>query len=178
MNKEGWVTKAKEFETRWNFPHCVGALDGKHILIQAPDQCGSIFHNYKHNNSIVLLALVDANYRFVYIDVGCNGRVSDGGVFNRCTLSRALQENTINLPDAIPLYESSSSPMPYVIVADAAFPLKDYIMKPYGGDRSRLSREQDIYNKRVSRARRVVENAFGILANRFRVFHTFINLPP
>ena len=62
------------------------------------------------------------------------------------------------------------------IVADDAFPLKPYIMKPYPG--RGLDRHRRIFNYRLSRARRVVENAFGILANRFRLLHTVIALSP
>lgn len=49
------------------------------------------------------MALADASYTFTYIDVGCNGRVSDGSIFNNCTLSSALENNTLNLPGPIPM---------------------------------------------------------------------------
>lgn len=80
---EKWEEIANEFEERWNFPNCIGALDGKHCTIQAPAKCGSEYFNYKKCNSVVLMALVDAGYKFIFIDVGDFGRNSDGGVFAR-----------------------------------------------------------------------------------------------
>lgn len=146
-------------------------MDGKHIVLKRPINSGSLYFNYKSNFSIVLLALVDANYKFIYIDVGCNGRISDGGVFRNSTLSMALDKETLNIPK-IDAHES----MPYVIVADDAFPLKPYIMKPY--PQRQLTKEKRIFNYRLSRARRVVENAFGIMASRFRVFLAPMSIAP
>ena len=105
-------------------------MDGKHILIKPPPNSGSYYFNYKHSFSIVLLAIVDANYRFIYVNIGCNGRISDGGVFRNCDLYKELEEKRLNIPDAT-LIHGMQSPFPYVIVADDAFPLKEYILKPY-----------------------------------------------
>lgn len=80
-SEQGWLEVAQQYEESWNFPHCIGAMDGKHIHLQAPINSGSNFFNYKSTFSIVLLALVDADYNFLYADVGCQGRISDGGVF-------------------------------------------------------------------------------------------------
>ncbi len=170
-----WKLIAHEFNTQWNFPHCIGALDGKHILIKPPPVSGSYYFNYKHTFSIVLLALVDANYKFIYVDVGCNGRISDGGVFRNSTLSGALESKTLNIPLS-EHFPDENIHIPYMIVADDAFPLKDYIQKPFG--QLGLTSEKRIFNYRLSRARRVVENSFGILANRFRVFMAPISLCP
>lgn len=128
---------------------------------------GSFYRNYKGTDSIVLLALVDANCKFICVDIGTNGRISDGGVFSRSEMSAAIYNNTLNFPPDKPL-PGCQMPIPYVIVADDAFPLKERIMKPY---RFRgLTNEQKIYNYRTSRARRTSENAFGQLCNRFRIF--------
>ena len=121
------------------------------------------------------MALVDGDYKFKYVDVGCNGRISDGGVFKNCSLSTALETNQLNIPKAAPLPERIN-PCPYVIAADDAFPLKPYIMKPFNLKDMEL--EKRIFNYRLSRARRIVENAFGILSNRFQVFKSPIALCP
>ena len=83
---------ADQFEKQWNFPNCIAAMDGNHILIRQPRNSGSYYFKYKGTFSIVLLALVDADYKFIYVDVECNGRVSDGGVFQNSTLSEASKK--------------------------------------------------------------------------------------
>lgn len=65
------------YEERWSFPHCLGAIDGKHIAIIPPANSGSYFYNYKGQHSLVLMTIVNAKYQFVYIDVGMNGRISE-----------------------------------------------------------------------------------------------------
>lgn len=161
-----WLEIARQFEDHWNYPNCLGALDGKHILIKAQSQEGSTYYNYKGGHSIVLLALVDAQYNFLYINVGVNGRMSDGGILRDSDLSQAIDKNALNFPEDRNL-PSREKKIPFVIVADSAFPLSEHILKPY--PLRNITKEQRIFNYRLSRARRVVENAFGILANRFRV---------
>jgi hypothetical protein len=109
------------------------------------------------------MALVDSNYRFLYVDAGRNGQCSDGGVFAECSLRKALEKKNLGVPDSTPL-PNATEPMPYAIVADEAFPLRTWLMKPF--PRRGLTHQQRIYNYRLSRARRVVENAFGILVHR------------
>ena len=131
------------------------------------------YFKYKGTFSIVLLALVDADYRFIYVDVGCNGRIGDSGVFRNSTLSKALENNSLNVPESRALDDMETT-VPFTIVADDVFPLKPYIMKPYGN--RGLTTEERIFNYRLSRACRIVEKAFGILASRFRIFLTTIPL--
>jgi len=125
-----WCQVADEFERHWNFPNCLGALDGKHIAIMAPCNSGSLYYNYKNFFSVVLLALVDARYRFLYIDVGSYGRVSDGGVFNSSSLAQALAQNSLHIPPSRCL-PNSDTRVPFVVVADDAFASKPHLLKPY-----------------------------------------------
>ena len=118
---------------------------------------------------------MDANYKFIYIDIGCNRRKSDGGVFRNCDLYKELEENRLNIPQST-FIPGMDLAFPYVIVADDAFLLKQYILKPYS--QTGLTRKRRIFNYRLSRAHCVVENALGILANQFRVFMTPITLVP
>ncbi|GFN81293.1 protein antagonist of like heterochromatin protein 1 [Plakobranchus ocellatus] len=174
-SEEDWLKKALLFDQRWDYPHCVGAIDGKHIVIEAPANSGSLYYNYKNTFSIVLLAMVDADYRFSYVDIGSYGKQSDGGIFSACSLGKALGVNALNLPQDSSIDRANAlGPMPYIIVADEAFPLQRHVMRPYPG--ACATPEIDAYNYRHSRARRVVENAFGILAERWRVFHTKISV--
>lgn len=169
-----WKEIAQIFEDRWNFPHCLGALDGKHIDIVPPSDSGSYYYNYKGRHSIVLMAIVDARYRFLLADFGTNGRVSDGGVLQNTKFFEKLQKKKLNIPNTEQIQHSSRC-LPYVFVADDAFPLRPDMLKPYR-QADLTSDEKKIFNYRLSRARRIVENAFGILASRFRIYHTQINL--
>jgi len=163
-----WLKIAHDFNEKWNFPHCLGAIDGKHIVIQCPINSGTEFFNYKGTFSIVLMALVDANYMFTYVDIGCQGRISDGGVFRNTSLWHKLEANEILLPSDEPL-PSKTELMPYVFIGDGAFSLGKNMMKPYTGVYEKGSIKR-IFNYRLSRARRIVENAFGIMSSVFRVF--------
>ncbi len=133
-NEEDWVKIAKGFYDKWNFPHCLGALDGKHIRMKCPANAGSTFFNYKGFHSIVLLALVDASYRFVIIDVGASGREGDATVFHTSMLADGIHEITLHIPKPAKLPRSSHI-LPYTIVGDETFPLYTNIMRPYPGRR-------------------------------------------
>lgn len=78
---EEWKEVEQGFANRWNFHHCVGALDGKHVAIQKPKNSGSRYYNYKNFFSVILMAAVDANYSFIWCSLGHPGRMSDAGIF-------------------------------------------------------------------------------------------------
>jgi len=149
--------KREEFYSLRQFPNCIRAIDGKLI--------------------VVILALIDANYKFTKSDVGGYGKSSDGGLFTRSILGKSLEANTLNVPNSKPPHESEE-PLPFVIVGDQAFPLKKYLLRPYPGISARNDESKQVYNYRLTRARRAVENVFGVLIQKFRLFYGRIQLCP
>ncbi|PNF19724.1 hypothetical protein B7P43_G14778 [Cryptotermes secundus] len=173
---EKWCGIANAIWNAWNFPNCVGAIDGKHVVITAPANSRSLYFNYKKTFSIVLMALVDANYNFIAVDIGAYRKNSDWGIFANWKLGKYLAQKKLNIPEDKPFPETVT-PMPHIIIGDEAFPLKTYLMRPYPA-----SQEADLtksnFNKRLSRARKVVENAFGILTQKFCLYNRRIQLKP
>ena len=170
-----WIKISRKFKERWNFRNGLGGVDGKHILLQQPKSSGSHYRNYKGTNSIILLAMVGPEYEFLFVDVGINGRNSDGGNSSQSHLKNGLEKNTLNLSDPTPL-PGRNYPLPYVCTGDDAFPLTAYMMKAY--PQKNLSLAKRIFNYRLSRMKRISENAFGILANHWRVFRNPFLLEP
>lgn len=137
---------------------------------------GTEFFNYKSSFSIVLFALVDGDYNFMFADVGCQGRISDGGVFQGSQLHKKMIGNNLGLPlpEELP---GRSTLVPYFFVGDSAFALSENLMKPYPGDFAKGT-PQRVFNYRLSRGRRIVENAFGISSAVFRVLRKPMLLEP
>lgn len=169
---ESFTSTAQDFYEIWDFPHCLGALDGKHIRVKCPANSGSMFFNYKHFFSIVLQGVADAHYKFIYIDVGGYGKQSDGGTFKASDLYRALTERQLQLPPPAALPQSNIV-APYVFIADEAYPLLPFLLKPYSG--TNLPVDQDSFNKRLSRSRKSIECAFGILNSKWTLLSKCID---
>jgi len=144
------------------------AIDGKHVELQCSENTGSSFFNYKEIYSIILLAVVDANYLFKYAHFGLQGEICDGGLFLHSAFYNARTNGKLNvpLPSVLP---GNDTLVPYVLVADDAFPLTSYLINPYAGEVPKGSQER-VFNHRLSLVRRIVENAFRLLASVFRIF--------
>ncbi|KAJ8913057.1 hypothetical protein NQ315_006558, partial [Exocentrus adspersus] len=139
---------------RWNLPNCCGSCDGKHVQIQCPKHSGSSYFSYKKSFSMILMAACDSYYKFTYVDIGAPGSDHDSAVFRKSSYSKALLNGTLPLPHPQPL-------------PDAAFPLHKNVMRPYSG--KYLEEKKNIFNYRLSRCRRTIENTFKILlAQRWR----------
>ena len=166
LNEETWVRIGNDFNKKWNFPNVAGTIDGKHIGIKSPNNSTSCFYNYKGFHSIVLMAVADSNYRFIYADIGSYGSEGDSTVFQRCDFGNMLHQRKLNLPGEQLI---NGKYIPYVFLADDAFPLHRNIMKPFKPQLKGqpITDSERIFNYRLSRARRCVENAFGILSARW-----------
>ena len=105
-SEQEWLEISKKFETRWNYPHALGAIDGKHVTIRKPSNAGSYYYNYKHTHSIILLAIAGPEYECLYADVGSNVRVNGSGVWNKSSLLQVIQNGSVKLPndDALSLH--------------------------------------------------------------------------
>ena len=152
-----WKRISEEFFSVWNFPHCIGA-GGKHVVIDCPKNSGSNLFNYKGTFSIVLLAYGDANYCFTAVDVGQYSKSNDSGAFTNSSISKALESNSFNVPEAEHV-QGCVDKLPYVTVVDEGLPLKPYQMRPYPG--KNLLEERAIFNYCLSRARRIIENIWN-----------------
>ena len=133
-NEEKWRNIAHGFENTWNFPQCVGAIDGKHVVVQAPPKSGSMYYNYKKCYSVVLMAVVDAHYNFVVVDVGAYGKQSDGNVLANSTFRKKLLNMDLALPPPESIAGTSKPRLPFAFVGDEAFPLLPNLLRPYPGD--------------------------------------------
>lgn len=173
--QEKWTNIAAGFKSKKYFPNCIGAVDGKHIRIKKPNNAGSLFYNYKHFHSTVLLSVVDCDYKFVIVDIGSMGKNSDAGIFDRSVFGQQFKNGILNIPPPCTV-EASGPAMPYFFVGDEAFRLTENFLKPY--PRRQLTREKRIFNYRLSFARGIVECTFGILVSKFRIFETPISVHP
>ena len=106
-----------------DFPCCIGSIDGKYVVMQAPNNSGSLHFNYKKTHSNVLLAVVDANYNFVIVDVGAYSQQSDTSVFANFAFGKMLKSNKLLLPEKKLLPRTMGPQIPFVFVGDKAFSL-------------------------------------------------------
>ena len=151
----------------WQFPYCWAGIDGCHIPMKCRPgglQSSKEYHNFKNFYSIVLMAMVDSQYRFVWASCGFPGNSHDAIIFKSTDLWASIEEGRCipNIGQSV-----DGVTVPSLIVGDSAFPLCTWLMKPYTN--AVLTPQQRNFNYRLSRARMVTEGAYGQLKWRWRV---------
>ncbi|CAL1300128.1 unnamed protein product [Larinioides sclopetarius] len=96
--KEMGESVASGFEQTANFPHCIGAVDGKHVRLVNPIESGSMYYNYKDYYSIALMGIADSKYRFVFVHIGSYGKDCDSSIFKETQLWKSIESSSKNLP--------------------------------------------------------------------------------
>lgn len=168
-----WLSIAQHFQEMSHFPHCIGAVDGKHIRAQKFRHSGSMNLNYKHYFSIVLMAIVDSDYKFVYVDIGAYGKDCDSSIFQETVFWKKMCNGTLNIPSPS-ILDANGVNLPFVLVGDEGFALTENLLRPFGGHNLTVTKR--VFNYRLTRARRFVECTFGLMANKWRIFHRALNV--
>ena len=166
-SREEYLQIAESFWKVWNFPHCLGAIDGKHVDSQCPPNSGSLYFNYHKRYSIVLMAVCDHNYKFSLVDIGSQGKNNNAGIYANSDLN--VENGMLDIPRGTSCLNGTDMQMPYFFIGDEGFPLGNYLMRPYSG--RYLEESKNIFNYRLSRARRIIENTFGILAKKWGIYN-------
>ena len=152
----------------WNMTHTIGGcIDGKRIRVECPNLSGTLYYNYKGFFSMVLLAICDANYCFTLFDLGQYGSNNDSGVLANSQMGQMFEDELLHVPHDTKLQKDDLHDCPYFLLGDEIFSLKKWLMRPFPGKTA--DEKERIYNHRHSRARRVIENCFGILSARFLI---------
>lgn len=169
--KQEWTQIAEQFYSMWNIPNCIGAVDGKHVRIEKLPNSGSTNFNYKGYHSIVLMACCDADGLFTMIECGYAGRNSDGGIFRASAIKYWLTHSGLDIlsPSRLP-NDINESLCPFYLVGDEALPLSTYLMRPYS--KRILDNTKRIFNYRLSRGRKTIECAFGMMCEKFQVLNS------
>lgn len=138
--------------------------DGSHLPMHPPALNHTDYYNRKGFYSVILQAVVDANYLFRDIHVGWLGSVHDARVFVNSSLYQKANNKEILQGHVLDINGCVVSPF---MVGDSGYPLLSWLVKPYPHN-GNLSSQQKTYNYRMSRARIVTENAFGRLKAHWR----------
>lgn len=171
-NDEGLREIVDGFNSRWGFPQTFGAIDGSHIPILRPEESSADYFNRKGYHSILMQAVVDFRGRFLDVNIGWPGKVHDARVLINSSFYRKASTGSL-VPDWSKTFGGVRVPL--LVLGDPAYPLLPWLMKPYIETPNSTDAECK-YNYRQSRARMVVENAFGRLKGRWRCLSKRIDL--
>lgn len=162
-----WPTRAEcsliagQF-TNWARIHgAIGAVDCSHIAVLPYEHERIDYTNRKSFYSVHLLAIVDASGRFRYVDVGCSGSMADTTILRTSVLAQQ-QEHQIITRKHPPI------PLGYFLLADAGFTLVPWVVMNYTEAECKRTRGCSAFNAEISKARVIVERAFGQCKRRYK----------
>ena len=163
---EDFIEKMSDTKELWQFPYSWASIDGCHIPIKCPpggQEANKEYHNFKNFYSVVLMAMVDAKYRFVWGSCGFPGNSHDSVILQSTKFWSNVKDGNF-----LPKFsqEENGLLIPPLVIGDSAFPFENWLMKPFTN--AVLTPPQRYFNYRLSRARMVIEGAFGQLKGRWR----------
>ena len=126
------------------------------LLVQAFAKSGSRFFNYKKIFSISVMAVSDARQRFLKIKSGASGSSGDAGIFATSEFYKMLNDGSLQIPPPCPI-DGVEGNTRFMFSGDCAYPRRINFQTPIKG--TFLRPEEDLFNYRLSRTRRAVENA-------------------
>ncbi|CAC5372738.1 unnamed protein product [Mytilus coruscus] len=151
---------AFSFQTRGNFPGVLGAIDGTHIEINAPEEHQKDYLNRKMSHFVILQAVCNNRGLFTDCFAGVPGSRHDAHVFRQSGIYKAINENKRQ-------YFPSEQ---FHLVGDSAYPVMSWLLVPFK-DFGDLTEEKQRYNFKLSQTRIVIEMAFGRLKGSYRRLH-------
>lgn len=176
QSEADWKQIASNFEHKWQFNKCLGIVGGKNVMISLGAPAEALppgDNNANSYSNAILMAIVNDNFQFIYVNVSDKSRSNDSGIWQASDFNSCLQNNTLHIPTDYNV-NGSKLQLPYVFLGDKSFPLRNNLLRPFA---SRIPPyDERIFNYRLARARRVFDNTFNVLTNRFQCFHRPIAL--
>ena len=155
------------FDNKYQFPQCIGAIDGTHVPVTPPSAYKEDFRNRKGWFSVNAQCVVDHELMFTDVYVGWPGSAHDARVFRNSPLYLAAEAGQPLMPNT-PTRSIGGTDIPLVLLGDPAYPIQTWLQKPYRTGVNTTA-DQRQFNYRLSRTRMVVERAFGRLKGRWRI---------
>ena len=155
------------FDQEWQFQCCFGAVNGCHIPIKCPKggaENAKEYHNFTNFYSIVVMAISDARYRFIWASSGYPGNSHDAIIFQSTHLFQKISDGGF-IPQCSK--KDGGTDIYLTLIGDSAFPFLPWLMKPYGN--AVITDKQRYFNYQLSRVRMIAEGAFGQLKGRWRL---------
>lgn len=156
------------FERTTRFPSCLGAACARHIELRMASKADSDYLNERRRPSVLLFAVVDANYEFLVADTCPSGHLSEDNPPNTI-LERKLRSTKFPC-------QSNSNQLPYVFAADECYRLQENFMVPYRAVNDKTGEANKIFNRQLVRANQRAAKTLAIMAWRFGVLQTPVNL--